>query len=281
MLKYGLQYNRAIHFLFLIMTSILFLRFSHAQEADSGLSSEDRDLNQVEQVLEKNIPNEILPPEPTIRKAPKKADFNVLQNVESYKDLASIQRIYMPKTERFQISGSIGFQPNDVFYNVYGAQLGLTYHFNEAWGFELYGKQFTSGRSEANTKLEDVQRTGVENLSSVKSILGAQIYISYLYGKFAWLDDKIIPYDIYQTVGFGKVTDQNSKTYDAFTASLGQMFSVTRSNAFKIDLSMAYYNAETRVQNITSTSGKTQKQNILSIFLFVGWSYFLPEPTYR
>lgn len=268
---------RSISTLCFVSALLFFANTASAQ----GVSSEESDMNQVEQDLEKNIPTEILPPEPTVRKAPRKANFEVLQNVESYKDLATIQRIYMPKTNRFQVSANLGFQPNDVFYNVYGLQLGVTYHFNEAWGFELYGRQFTSGKSDANKKLAEVQRTGVENITSIKTILGAQVYVSYLYGKFAWLDDKIIPYDIYQTVGFGKVTDQDNKTYDAFTASIGQMFSVTRSNALKIDLSMAYYNAETRVQNITSAVEKKQKQNILSIFLFVGWSYFLPEPTYR
>lgn len=191
---------------------------------------------------------------------------------QTYNDLGVIQRSYMPKSERYQTYLGFVFAPNDVFYNTFGLNGRFNYHINETWGVELSGFWMTSSKSADLENIESKQGVTVKNVSSMRSMLSGHVYFSPIYGKTAWLDDKIIPYEVFASVGFGRLVDQNHRPADALILSIGELFSTTRSDAFRVDLSFAVYQA-------TTVSGQKQSQN--SIFLNLGWSHFFPEPSYR
>ncbi len=256
---------------FLILSSLVG-SLSHAQETSE--SEENSDIDAIEMLLEKNIkftPSPSLNRNSTIRN-PKKVDYKKTPIIGDYQDIAVVQRNYMPKAERFQLTLGGTLVPTDVFFRTYGLNLKGTYHLNEFWGLEGFGfLTGSSARAEVND-LEKNQLVVVKNLISVKSFYGINASYSSIYGKTSILNRKIIPFEIYQTVGIGKVINQNNDESMSFQVGIGELFSISRSSAIRADLTWAFYNA-------TTIAGDTQSAN--SLFLSVGYSYFFVEPTYR
>ena len=236
--------------------------------------AEDKDIHTIENLLEKNIkftPPPSLPKKSTVNN-PKKVDYKESQIVGSYQDFAVIQKKYMPKAERFQLSVGATLLPTDVYFRTYGLNSKLTYHFNEAWGAELAGYLMTSTSRGEVDDLANTQQVVVKSLISIKSLYGANLYYSSIYGKTSIFNSKIIPIEIYQTVGVSKVINQNSEEATAIQVGLGELFSLTRSAGIRADLSWAFYQSKTILGD---------KQNTNSIFVSINYSFFFAEPTYR
>ncbi len=245
---------------------------SRAQGADEV--AEDKDIHTIENLLEKDIK---FTPAPTIQKKstvnnPKKVDYKESQIVGDYQDFAVIQKKYMPKAERFQLSVGATLLPTDVYFRTYGLNSKLTYHFNEAWGIELAGYLMTSTSRGEVDDLAQNQQVVVKSLISVKSLYGANLYYSSIYGKTSIFNSKIIPFEIYETAGLSKVINQNGEEATAFQLGFGELFSTSRSSGIRADLSWAFYQTKTIL-------GDTQNTN--SIFVSINYSFFFVEPTYR
>lgn len=243
-----------------------------SQQSDSG--TEDQDIDVVEQFLEKDIKYDFKykPTKRSILKTPQKADYKGIQNESTYADFAVIQRNYMPKSERFFASIGVSLLPTDVYFRSFGLNLKFGYHFTEAWGFEIFNYTLTSSARSEIDDLENKQLTSVRNLVSLKSYYGANIYFTSIYGKTSVFNSRIVPFEIYQTVGIGKVINQKSEESTAFQIGLGELFSLSRSSGLRTDLMWAFY----KTNNI---QGDSQASN--SLFLSVSYSLFFPEPVYR
>ena len=231
---------------------------------------ENSDIKFTELELEKNIPKN---DELKLKLAPvteKKQDAVNLEPIKQdvrASQIVVIQKNYMPKTGRFAINGGLTLFPSDVFFKTFGAQLRGSYFFNETWGFELTGIVLTSAKSAELNDLESKQNVTVNNLATLKNYLGGQVYFSSMYGKYAFNDRKIFPFEIYQTLGVGQMqTDKGSSP--AFNLGFGQMISMSRDSALRIDLTFQFYQTE-------NVSGSKSSQN--SLLINFSYSSFLPS----
>lgn len=252
----------------------IFLCLHSVSFAQSESDEEQKDIDFVDKILEKNLPQNtpVRAAPPAVGKPKQRANFGDVQTTASYEDFAVIQRNYMPKTERAQVSLGVTSTPTDVFFRTLGLNAKLSYHFNETWGIEAFGYTLSSSARSEVGNLEGTQAVSVRSLVSIRNYMGLNVYNSLIYGKHAFLNNLIFPFEIYSTFGFGKITNQNSEDSTAIQVGIGELTSISRSSAIRLDLTWSFY----KTKNIL---GKEEANN--SIFLTVGYSYFFPEPQYR
>jgi outer membrane beta-barrel protein len=228
-------------------------------------------INSVDAELQNNYPKEVPAAVPTMPARPV-VDYGELKNTAASEDVAVVQRNYMPKTGRFHLTGGLTVIPTDVFYTSYGLNARASYHFTETWGAELSAYMLSSTAGTDLKNLEDKQSFTVENLVTLNSYMSAGLYFSTIYGKIAWLNNRIIPFEIYQTAGIGTVATAESSNNPAFHAGIGDLFSIGRSTSFRIDLTWIFYQTE----NILN-----EKQNANNLLLTFAWGQFVPKVDYR
>ncbi|MGZ3769467.1 MAG: outer membrane beta-barrel domain-containing protein [Bdellovibrio sp.] len=247
---------------------------SHLFAQESNEAGEQKDIDFVERLIESNS-NKFEVVQPAEKKANvkiNKAEYAGVQSESFYSDLAVIQRNYMPKTQRIHLSGGLSLLPSDVFYRTIGVNLKASFHLNETWGIETFGYTFSSQARDEIKDMENTQKLDVKNLVSVKAFYGVNVYFNSLYGKTAFVNRRIIPFEIYQTLGIGKVRTQDSQESTSLQIGIGDMFSLSRSSTFRVDLTWAFYNAHNYL-------GEDQASN--SLFLTLSYGRLFPEPTYR
>lgn len=231
---------------------------------------ENSEIKFTELELEKNIPRNETPTVPITPVLKKQEDAVNLQPVRQEigdSQIVVIQKNYMPKTGRFAANGGLTLFPSDVFFKTFGAQIRGSYFFNETWGAEINGIFLTSTKSNELKDLEGKQSVSVSNLATLKSYLGGQVYFSSMYGKYAFNDRKIFPFEIYQTLGVGQMTTDKSSN-PAFSVGLGQMISMSRDSALRLDLTFQFFQTET-------VSGSKQSQS--SLLINFSYSAFFPS----
>lgn len=254
-----------------------------AQEKDIEDNSESfKSLDNVEKMLEKDFPAPAVVEEELVKrpdiKQNQKASYTQLkenkssQLTESTTDMAALQKTYMPKSNRWQLNSGLTLNMSDAFYRTLGLNLKLTYHLTESWGLEVFGQMNNSFQRDELNSLQYTQQMSVQNLVTLKSLMGANIYFNTLYGKFSVNDSRIVPYEIYQSLGYVKVTNQDNQEYPGFYLGIGELISLSRSSAFRIDLSWYFYSTK----NILGQSVSDD-----SLFINFGYSWFFPEPRYR
>lgn len=257
-----------------LIAALLILSSSHVFAQAEPAAENDSEIQGVEKELEKKGgDSDVIAP---VKLAPLKVSPTVafpetIRNKTS-SDTIIIQKNYMPKTERMQVFGGLTLAPNDVFYKTMGLQFRAAYHFSEKWGAEFVGLFLSSSKSAELRALEDKQGYGAQTMVSPRSYLGLDAYFNSMYGKAALNDRQIIPFEIYQTIGFGKMNTAVSNNATAVHFGLGQMFSISRSDALRIDLSLIIYQSK-------DINQLTQLTNTL--LLTVGYGRFFPEAQYR
>lgn len=243
---------------------------------DQDMDDANAEIQGVEAELERNIPvsptievgTGATPSKPT---APT-ADYEKVSKAVAKQDIAVIQRNYMPKSDRYLLSGGITWAANDQFYDTFGLNLKASYHFTERWGAETFLYYMTSSPSQVTKDLETKQFQVVSNLVTIRSYYGVSAYFNSIYGKTSLWDRKIVPFEIYQTIGIGSVQTIQSKSEVAFHIGMGELWSLDRSRTFRLDLSWVFYASNT-------INGDRSQNNTL----FVNFSFgkLFPEATYR
>jgi outer membrane beta-barrel protein len=253
------------------MVGILFLNQALAQE-DAG--APDPDIQTIESVLEKNVPEGAPKVDLPVRvqKPQNTIDYSKMEEARNDQDMVVIQKTYMPKTQRVQLYGGFTYAVNDAFFRTMGGQFRAAYHFNETWGVEATTFFLTSADTSEKTDLLGNQSLKVENLSTPESFYGVNAYFSSIYGKMALEDRKIIPFDFYQTLGVGQIKTKPTSNSTAIYFGLGDIFSISKNSEIRADLSWFFYNGKT-------VKGDTQSAN--TIFLTIGYGRFLPEAQSR
>lgn len=259
-----------------LLLLIIILGFSSAWAQDQDVDDANSEIQGVEAELEKNIP--VSPSvEPGTGVAPSKpmaptVDYDKVSKAVAKQDIAIIQKNYMPKSERYLLSGGLSWAPNDQFYDTFGLNLKASYHFTERWGAEAFMYFMSSNPSQVTKDLESKQFVAVNNLVTIRSYYGLSVYFNSIYGKTSLWDRKIVPFEIYQTMGAGSVQTIQSKSEPAFHVGLGELWSLDRSRTFRVDLSWVFYTSD------TINGDRTQNNT-----LFVNFSFgkLFPEATYR
>ncbi len=227
-------------------------------------------------------------------KEEKKEDIKVdeisdLKRLETFNDIAVIQRRFLPKTGRFEFYIAGGTNLNDAFFVGNGVNMRLGYNFREKWGVEFnYSYIQNDNRDVTNELLK--RGINTEGMVSTDQFYGVDIKWTPIYGKYAYFNEKIIPFDLYFSAGFGMTDPKigNSAAGNAqitvdsaptFRVGTGQIFALTKWMAFRWDLSWHFFNATSTItQGASSTSSEELHNNL---FLNVGLSFFFPEAKYR
>lgn len=252
--------------------SLILLLISPKSFCQESTAIDEQEIQIIQTEVEKNFP--------TLQEQPQ--DFNTSTSVSSkstieYSDLnlrknrtdtIVVQKMSMPKTERFQLFAGFSMAANDQLSKSMGMQLRASYHFSEKWGAEISSALFSQTKSQELTDLESKQRVSIEQLVSPKYYFGANVYHSSIYGKTAIYNRHIIPFEIYETLGLGQITAANNKTAPALNFGLGQLFSRTRSDGFRWDLGLLLY----QIEDINGT--KSTNKNL---FITLGWGFFKPN----
>lgn len=197
-----------------------------------------------------------------------------LTSLSEFKDIAIIQKRFLPKTGRFEGFGGLNGILNDKFFLSFGANARLAYFFNERWAIEGSGMILATGERGVT---RDLRKRGVTttNFVSPVSYYGVDVKWVPVYGKMSFMNRRITPFDLYFSAGGGITNTNQGGSEPTLHLGTGQIFAITKSAAFRWDFSWNVYNASSGVANA--------KQNSLynNLFLTVGASFFFPEATYR
>lgn len=201
-----------------------------------------------------------------------------LEVLEGFKDIAVIQRRFLPKTSRFEGSVALGTVTNDPFFDSTGLMGKIGYYFTEAYGVEFH---LWSLRNSANAVTEDLsKKRGVNTAGLVKPTFfyGVDFRWNPIYGKMTLFNERIIPFDLYFSAGLGNThVEYDDSSLDPGSAptlhlATGQVFAISKSTAFRWDFSL---------NNLSVKDDEGGISVVNNLFISVGMSFFFPEAKYR
>lgn len=197
-----------------------------------------------------------------------------LVDLAPFQDIAVIQRRFLPKTGRFEVSGLGLVSTNNAFFNNIGFSGRFGYYFSEKYGLEANYIYLSSAERAITENLKDKQSISTRSLVVPKGFMGINFKWSPVYGKLALFNKRIMPFDFYVAPGLGMAQTENGNSM-AFSIGAGQLIALTKAWAFRWDFTWNFYQA-TVEQN-----GQEIDQQHNDLFLTFGISGFFPEATYR
>lgn len=198
-----------------------------------------------------------------------------LSSLSEFKDIAVIQKRFLPKTQRFEGFGGLNGILNDKFFSSIGFNGRLGYHFTERLGIELLVMLLATGERDVTKNLRERRGVVTTNFVSPQNYYGADIRWTPVYGKMSFLNNKITTFDLYFSAGAGITNTNQGGSEPTIHLGTGQVFAITKSAAFRWDFSWNFYNAKSGV------AGAQQNSLYNNLFLTLGASFFFPEATYR
>lgn len=199
-------------------------------------------------------------------------DFSGLGRLAPFTEVSVIQKKYQPKTGRFQFFIGPTLITNDPFFNTIGGVAKAGYFITENWGLEASYFALSSSERDSTKELKSVNGVGTANLVYPKSYMGLDLVYTPIYGKMAWFNKKIVPFDLYFAAGYGTTGTAAGENSGTIHLATGQIFAITKGIAFRWDFSYNIFSA-------TSISG--DKGSFNNLFLTLGFSFFFPEASYR
>lgn len=259
---------------FFAMTILLVFAGEPVFAQQSGSDAEE--LNIIEVELESSKPAPAAPEaaaeaEAAPARDSRPIDFSGLGHLAEFSEVSVIQKRFLPKTGRFQLFAGGTLITNDPFFNTLGGVLKGGYFFTESLGIEASYFALSTTEAKATKELKDVQNVNTDNLLLTKSAMTLDVMWVPIYGKMAWFNDRIIPFDLYFSLGGGSTATDHESAGTVHLAA-GQVFALTKGSAFRWDFSWNFFNA---------TGIDRQSSAYNNLFLTVGWSWFFPEAKYR
>lgn len=256
-----------------------------SSSAGSGLSTVPGEMDGMEQLFgNENTPrndeviNDGQKKQPTVQTKQGEVEIKGVSDLSSlseFKDIAVIQKRYLPKTGRFEGFAGLNGILNDKFFISFGANARLAYFFNERWAIEGIGMIFATGEKTVTHDLRERRGVVTTNFVSPTSYYGVDVKWVPVYGKMSFVNRKITPFDLYFSVGGGMTNTNQGGSEPTVHLGTGQIFAITKAAAFRWDFSWNFYNASSGV------AGAKQNSLYNNLFLSVGASFFFPEATYR
>lgn len=217
---------------------------------------------------------------PTKKEEARLNELKDLNQMVPFSEISVIQKKYLPKTERFEFYVGLGLTTNTPWFLNYGGKLDLSYNFTEIFGIGISTLFLTSSERQVAKEIHDNNGLTADQFIYTKGYYGLDLKFSPVYGKISYLNENIINYEMYFSLG-GGISSTNSQEKDVPTVHLatGQIFAISKSMAFRWDYSINLFQA-TPVG--TSTSGAAMEKNLYNDFvLTAGLSFFFPEAGYR
>jgi outer membrane beta-barrel protein len=213
----------------------------------------------------------------------KSVTFQELPTLSAFSDISVIQKKFMPKTNRFQLYGGLDFLTNNPFFDSYGFNGRFSFFFNEFVGLELgFWRHSVSPRT-VTSDLESKQSITTKTMLSSLGYMGVSLLYVPFYGKMTFLDKRIIPYDLYISVGAGTTeTSYLDKSAPSVHLGTGEIFSLSKSFAWRWDFSSVTYSAKApEVNNSGALIDSGKKQAISDLYLGIGLTILFPGASYR
>lgn len=248
-----------------------------AQNAPSGAGdSVDLETSEIDSALERSLskPEEspAAPAEEEVRALPDVKDVSSLGKLAEFEDIAVIQKRYLPKTNRIELFPNLGFIINDAFFTNSVMSTRLGFAFTESYAIELNGMIIGTRERKVTSDLNNGPGVVTRTLVAPQMYYGADFKWVPVYGKMGYFDHKIVPFDLYFSLGYGMTKTNHAATEGTIHLGTGQTFAIAKWAALRWDVSWYYFKA-------TSTSGTTS--TITNIYTMFGASFFIPEATYR
>lgn len=239
-----------------------------AQEEDIENSS---DVDQIEAELEKRSAKPAVNESEPVKEE-KLEDFSGLGKLAPFSEVSVIQRRYLPKTGRFQFFGGLVNVVNDPWFSGIGLDARLGYHFTETWGVELTGVFLSNSERQAIKDLYDQHGVKTDSIITAKNYYGGSIIWTPIYGKMGLFNRRIIPFDMYFSLGGGSTKVDGGTGGSTVHFGTGQIFAINKSLGFRWDFTWNSFSA-------TPTTGSAQNFN--NLLLSFGASFFFPGAKYR
>jgi outer membrane beta-barrel protein len=256
----------------LICALILCSSQAFAQEEEAVDNS--KELDQIEAEIERPAPKKA---EPVLDGAAdeKIEDLSGLNRLAPFSEVSVIQRRYQPKTGRFQAYLGLTNIVNDPWFMGLGADVRLAYHLTETWGAELQGSFLSNSERQAIKDLYQEHDVGTSSVVSFKGYTGAALMWTPIYGKMGYFNKRIIPFDMYFSVGAGSTKIDNGSGGSTVHLGTGQTYALSKAMAFRWDFSWNLVKAKS---GSLATATETNYNNLL---VSLGVSFFFPEAGYR
>jgi outer membrane beta-barrel protein len=213
-------------------------------------------------------------------KAPDASSLSDLANLAPFDDVAVIQRRFLPKTGRFEISGNVFTNLNNPFFNAFGAGLRAAYYIREKYAIEgLFTFNSTSSRQVTDDLAKsppDGRGITTDNVLTSKGYFGASLKWNPIYGKITWLNKTIVPFDLNFNIGGGMTRLDNDENAPTIHFGTSQVFAWSKGVAFRWDLIWNYYRGT--ANNDDGTSEQLAQNDL---YLGLGMSFYFPEAGYR
>jgi outer membrane beta-barrel protein len=269
--------RKGLHLSTALFVLVFFIaQHSFAQEEDLGDTQSDVD--QIEAELEKRAAKTQAPETPVVEKDEKLEDFSGLGKLAPFSEVSVLQRKYLPKTGRFQFYGALTNVVNDPWFMGLGVDARGAYHLTEAWGVELQGVFLSNSKRQSVDDLDKQHGVKTDSIISAKGYYGASILWNPIYGKMGLLNKRIIPFDMYFSLGGGTTTVDGGTGGTTLHFGLGQIFALSKGMGFRWDFSWNNYSAK---PNASATTPAPEAQAFNTLMLSAGVSFFFPEAKYR
>jgi outer membrane beta-barrel protein len=212
-----------------------------------------------------------------------KIKFSDLSHFAPFSEVSVIQKKFLPKTTRFQFHLGSSYLTNNPFYDTLALSTKLAFYFSDSIGLEINGMFMNRAPKYVTEDLKDIHAVLTNSLVSAKSYVGLDLVLVPFYGKITWLDNRIIPYDFYLSLGGGSTTLTDVKdSASTLHVAVGQIYALTKSFVVRWDLSVNSYKAEVpEVTNTGSATNTVKSQDFRDVFLGGGISFFFPGADYR
>ncbi len=204
-----------------------------------------------------------------------------LNKLSPFREVSIIQKKYLPKTERFQFFAGAGTTTNSPWFLNLGVKLNIGYFFTESFGIEATGMFLSNSEREVSKEIRENNNLQPEKFVNTKSHMGLDLVWAPIYGKVTFINDRIIPFDMYFSAGVGTSnTNSQEGNNTTFHIGTGQIFAISKSMAFRWDYSWNTYQA-TPVADLALGNTNPQSNTYNDLILTAGFSFFFPEVSNR
>lgn len=253
---------------------------AHAQDLEGGspTGSSSSDSSQIEELYDREE-TKIAPkrPAPQTKDAPKQVqNLSDLATLAPFSDVAVIQRRFLPKTGRFELTAGVFNNLNNPFFNSMGANVRAAYYIREKYAIEGIAAFASTNKRQVTEDLEEKRGITTDTVVSSKGFYALAFKWNPIYGKITWLNKGIVPFDLNFNFGFGSTTTTDNQAAPTLHLGTSQVFAWSKSTAFRWDLIWNTYQADG-----TDAAGVKSKLTQNDLFLGVGVSFYFPEATYR
>lgn len=208
-------------------------------------------------------------------KAVEVKELSDLGKLSAFKDIAVIQKRYLPKTGRFEFFGGGAVVLNDVFFMSLALSGRVGYYFQERYGIEFVAMMFNTIERQVTTDLREQRGVSAKSFITPENYFGLDFKWTPIYGKMSWINRKITPFDLYFSGGGGMTSTNQGSSVPTIHLGTGQVFALSKSMAFRWDFSWNFFSAKSEV------AGTDAESTYNNLMITLGMSFFFPEASYR